>query len=594
MPRLRTLFDRMIFLYFIIGIVPLLLILSLFLRLSTDQFSEKIKETFSLQSQNSVSVTNAEIDSLLHQIYATAVDDETLSILRQYELGSNPAYAASLFRAHCNTIRNSNSDISDFVYLSASGEYIFSPRYRTEPSSENWDDSTIRNKFFSEIVASNSIQFFTAENNSSSYQPIYFYLGIPIHISIQREPNGILLIAVNRKFFDNIPQNISDNDLNHSIHDLIVDDKNTIVYCNDASLCGYSLDDYLSTYAIDPNAYTLSTKHIKSTPWQYFSYIPHSIQFNSLAKFQNNIYILLIVLCILVFLMISSTVVSQNIRIRSIAQSIVQYDGTEQDYKIPSCSNPILQEVVDEFNAMTTRIQSLIEELKQKEYEIADSLNRQRIAEIKTMEAQINPHFLSNTLNTISWAAIEKGEFEISDMICSIAHLLQYSIRNVDLPVYVSEEVAWIKDYMFLQKKRFANLFDYTITVKNNLDDCMLYKLLIQPLLENSILHAFDSPAPQNHISITIEPLLLTNQLQIVVSDNGHGIPEDILMSIQQYIKTLTPIPGSHIGLFNTIIRLRAYYGTTASFDVNSNNEGTCIKLTLPMIFQNPTKEETT
>lgn len=164
--------------------------------------------------------------------------------------------------------------------------------------------------------------------------------------------------------------------------------------------------------------------------------------------------------------------------------------------------------------------------------------------------------------------------------------MLQYSIRNVDQPVDLSEEIQWLTDYMYLQEKRFANLFHYTLSINDSLlDCCMIYKLLLQPVLENSILHAFDSPAPENHITVTITPLLMTNQFEIVIADNGRGIPEDVLAQIQDCLEHKQTVASEHIGILSAYHRLQAYYGDSASMTIHSDSSGTTTRFLLPILL---------
>lgn len=586
MRRFKVLFDRVIFMYFIVGIVPLLLILSLFLQLSTDQFSSRTKETFALQAQNYTAIANTEIDHLLQQVYAIAVDRELTSIFRQFDRNQNRPYVSTLLRARGSFFRSLNSDLSDFIYIDEDGNHMLSQRSADSLQSTRWEDADYRKETARGIIDSNSILFLTVDSTAERQRTgIRFYIGFPVSHNLKKTPTGALLIGINDRFFGNMPDSLQNADLNQAMHNLIVDENDHILFCENAALCGAPLETYLASYGISDSLYTHTEHALTRSPWRHISYLPHTMEYNSLISFRQNSYFMMVVLCALVFLLVSSVVVMQNLRIRRIAQDIVHFSGAERDYKIKSHSNTVLQEIIVEFNAMTERVQSLVEQLRQKEQAIADSLNRRRIAEIKTMEAQINPHFLYNTLDTISWTAIEKGEYEISDMICSIAHLLQYSIRSVDQPVYVREEVAWLKNYMYLQERRFVNLFQYRITVKDNLDDCMIYKLLLQPIVENSILHAFHGASPDNRIAISIEPDLCLGRLRITVSDNGCGMPPAVLERVLHYSETDAVMADEHIGLFSAISRVRAYYGDAASIDIHSSGRGTQTVLSLPMLY---------
>ena len=115
------------------------------------------------------------------------------------------------------------------------------------------------------------------------------------------------------------------------------------------------------------------------------------------------------------------------------------------------------------------------------------------------MEAQINPHFLYNTLDTINWMAIDKDEFDISNAINSLATILRYAIADSSGEVFVRDEIDWLKKYIYLQQFRLKNNFTCSINVDPDVMDLRIHKLLLQPFVENSILHGFEG-TKNNHV----------------------------------------------------------------------------------------------
>lgn len=128
------------------------------------------------------------------------------------------------------------------------------------------------------------------------------------------------------------------------------------------------------------------------------------------------------------------------------------------------------------------------------------SIVRQKNAEIAALEAQINPHFLYNTLDTINWMAIDRDEYEISNMITTLARILRYGISDSNGVVKIRDEVEWLKQYIFLQQTKLKNSFDCHIDVEPELMDLSIHKLLLQPFIENAILHGFPPCSPKRRI----------------------------------------------------------------------------------------------
>src|SRR5690606_22009806 len=113
-----------------------------------------------------------------------------------------------------------------------------------------------------------------------------------------------------------------------------------------------------------------------------------------------------------------------------------------------------------------------------------------------------NPHFLYNTLDTINWMAIEKNEFDISNAITSLATILRYAITNSNEMVTVRDEVEWLKKYIYLQQTRLKNTFRCEINVEPEALDFRIHKLLLQPFIENAVIHGFEGIKRENVLRI--------------------------------------------------------------------------------------------
>jgi two-component system sensor histidine kinase YesM len=205
---------------------------------------------------------------------------------------------------------------------------------------------------------------------------------------------------------------------------------------------------------------------------------------------------------------------------------------------------------------------------------------RQRHAEIKALEAQINPHFLYNTLDTINWMAIDKNEFDISNAISSLAAILRYAIKNSTVTVEIRDEIQWLKNYIYLQQTRLKNSFSCEINVDPEVLDCKIHKLLLQPFIENSIIHGFVGVNKEHILEIAFK--LEGEFVCITVRDNGKGIAPSVVECFNNETFHTTE-DDSHIGMKNAIARLYMYYGAKASVNVSSTlGEGTVITLRIP------------
>lgn len=249
----------------------------------------------------------------------------------------------------------------------------------------------------------------------------------------------------------------------------------------------------------------------------------------------------------------------------------------EMDKTMPSEVETIAQE----FNGMLERL-SLSQ---QKEREAGE---RQRQAEIAALEAQINPHFLYNMLDTINWMAIDNEEYEISNSIGALAHILRYGIDNSNGIVTIREECGWLKQYLFLQQTRLKNTFQCEIHVEPELFDCRIHKLLLQPFVENAILHGFDGVNRVHILTVTI--VEMKEKLCVEIYDNGRGIPESMVEQMKQGVFQKSS-EKNHIGMENAINRIRMYYGEEGQVRIESRQgEWTRVEILIPKIHGN--KEE--
>ncbi len=216
-------------------------------------------------------------------------------------------------------------------------------------------------------------------------------------------------------------------------------------------------------------------------------------------------------------------------------------------------------------------------EAREKEKEAGE---KQRVAEIKALEAQINPHFLYNTLDTINWMAIDKNEFNISNAITSLATILRYAITKSNEMVEVRDEVEWLKKYIYLQQTRLKNRFHCEVNVEPEVIDFKIHKLLLQPFIENAIVHGFEGMKREHILKINMS--LEDGFLYISIKDNGKGIESSIVESFNDGEFQKSENSG-HIGVENAISRLYMYYGEQTSVKFTSVlGEGTEVTILIP------------
>lgn len=226
-----------------------------------------------------------------------------------------------------------------------------------------------------------------------------------------------------------------------------------------------------------------------------------------------------------------------------------------------------VEELGNSFNEMIERIRQLMEDLEIRK-------QKEKNAEFQALYAQISPHFLSNTLNTIHWMAERQKADNISELTRSLITLLQYSMNNKKEIVTVAEELDYIRNYLVIQEYRYYGMFDVRFRVGGGLDQCRILKFMIQPLVENSIMHGLAKLDRPGRILISVEKE--GNRLVIMVADNGAGF------SVDAYEKQKT----HHIGIENIRQRISLFYGEEYFLTIKSKKDFyTCVKMELPLCY---------
>jgi two-component system sensor histidine kinase YesM len=348
----------------------------------------------------------------------------------------------------------------------------------------------------------------------------------------------------------------------------LVNNKGIIVSSPDKNVIGSNISDLI-------NSSTITNSYVNpKSEWIIYNLIDQRELFKEMFTMRRlNIWtgvIAITISSILIFLF--SERLSSSIR--NIVRSMkVAPFGTLNLHMENNHSKDEISHIAVSFNKLMNRIKELMEET-------VSATEKQKNAEIRALEAQINPHFLYNTLDSINWLAIEKEEHQISHMLKGLAQILRYSIKDSNKLVTVKEELEWVDRYIYLQQFRFRSSFSCQVHCEEDLLTCWISKLLIQPLIENAIVHGFEGRRQGGLLQITI---LSTKEqkLQIEVTDNGIGMDDRKSVSVLHN--------NSGIGLSNLTERLEIYYGPQAKLELDSKlGEGTTVRLLLPLINTKP------
>ena len=250
---------------------------------------------------------------------------------------------------------------------------------------------------------------------------------------------------------------------------------------------------------------------------------------------------------------------------------------------MPENRNDEFGMVYKAFNKMTQNINRLVSDVYVKELAKKD-------AEISALQEQINPHFLYNTLESINWRAQLAGQNEIALMIQALSKLMDASTnRSKRKLIPVKEEVGYVQQYMYLIQMRYSESLRYEQTIDKEVEEGLVPKLILQPLLENAVKHGIE---PIGEGLIELIGKKQEERLVFIVRDNGVGMSEQQYKKIQSMIDEEKEISdmkkgeGTSVGFKNVFRRIQLIYGEDATIEIESHeNLGTTIKLCLPVIM---------
>ena len=259
--------------------------------------------------------------------------------------------------------------------------------------------------------------------------------------------------------------------------------------------------------------------------------------------------------------------------VRKLMVAMQEVSAGEMATRAEVVSNDEIGLAAKEFNRMLDRIEELIKQL------IAEE-KKKKDAELEALQYQITPHFMYNTLNSIKCYALIHGQKEIATVIEDFVELLQTCIRKKGAFLTVAEEVQILENYIHLQEFRNGEAYQTEYKIEREAEQCKIPRLLLQPLVENAIIHGLDIKKQKKRL--LIEAYTSGSRLYLEVKDNGRGMSEE---QIEELLKKKEKKPKglTAVGIQNIQDRLKLYYGKQAKLSLESDEKGTIARIYLPV-----------
>lgn len=396
---------------------------------------------------------------------------------------------------------------------------------------------------------------------------------------------GLLCFALDESFFEFISGDIEylDND-----QTIVLDKEGGVLRCADSIMGNDILQDvgaykdenyyiYNYTKEIEDDTYTVAAIKTQKNGWTVIIYFSHSVLLRGISLIYTRMLevVAAATLIVLAITALISKTITKNIE--EIEKGMHQYESGYFDHRIRPANYDEVGLLGLQLNYMAMKISELIQMLRLEEEE-------KKQKEIETLQAQINPHFLYNTLGSLKWAATRNGQKELAAALDALSSLLRFTIKKAGGFVTVSEEIAYIKNYIAIERMRYGDAFNIVYDIEEAVEKIQIPGFILQPLVENCFLHGLDMAKEDG--KIMIRSVLRQDELVMEVEDNGEGIPPKRLAQLLSPEKEKErKFKGfSSIGIGIVDKRLKEIYGERYHMVIRSSpGEGAKVSLCIPV-----------
>ena len=319
--------------------------------------------------------------------------------------------------------------------------------------------------------------------------------------------------------------------------------------------------------------YLITRTDMKTTGWTLVSMVPYkSVMAETMAI--SGVMILAVAITLIVTLLLLNRILTGVVKpLKKLEKYMVQVNPDNMDQRMEILTDDEIGHLSMKFNQMMDRIRNLKEQ-------VIEEQEDKRKYELEALQAQINPHFLYNTLDSIIWMA-ETNDSNIVAMTEALAKLFRISLNKGNEEISLERELEHVKNYLIIQSMRYADKFTYEISAEPGVERCRTIKLILQPIVENCIYHGIKKKRGTG--KITIRAYRREQNLIIEVSDDGCGMPEEICRKILSDEIESENISGSGIGVKNVNERIQLRFGKKYGLSYSSEEGvGTTVTYVLP------------
>jgi len=486
-------------------------------------------------------------DKLKNMINLLSVDAD----VRNFLISGNEDSKKSIKKMIYSILGN-NKGIKSITVIGKNGNIVSSDKNNDMKISENM----MKEKWYVDAINNSDMPVFnpSRKNSTSSMNSALWFLSISRDIKNSKGENlGVIVFDIKYEILERYLNSIS---FGKQSDNIIVDKNNNVIYYKDVKC--FADKKCLAKFSEknkNKDTYLYETQ-IENTNWNLRS-LANTNDLVTLKKNFSHIVIIIFLVSLAFSSIITFIVITKILKpLIKLENHMQNFENNLREFHLSEKTGYEIQNLVEHFNVMVEKIKYL------REYEI------------KALHSQINPHFLYNTLDTIIWMAEFEDNEKVINITKSLANFFRLSLSNGHEKIPLKDEIMHTKEYLFIQKQRYEDKLSYFFKIEDeSLLSIEVPKIIIQPIVENSIYHGIKNLSGNG--IITIDVYRKNSTINILIKDNGIGFEK-----AKQFKKSKT----GGVGIKNVDKRIKFYYGKNYGVFINKDNktEGAEVIIKIP------------
>ena len=578
-----------IFMYFTVTAIIAIALISLII---FQRFTNSLNATIIEENSGIVGQLGESVDSYLRNVMKVS-DSIYYNVIKNTDISNDD------IKKGMNLIYvNNDNMIDDIALISGKGELI-----ESMPALRLKDNSNVLEKdFFKKSMAESEYINFSMphirdlfDRNESSYSWV-ISLSRAVEVTDEgKATQALLLINLNYRYFEEIFSNVNLGNggyvyLTNDRGDIIWHPKQNEIYSgrfNEDNKYAATLKDGITVENLSGKNLTLNVRTIGYTGWKLVGVTPsvtpnatlniYGIKFRFFVVFVADLFLFLLA-------MINAFISDK------ISNPIKRLDGSVREIESGNLDVEIVPSGSYEVEHLGKSIKNMLGRIKVLMSDLVAEHNAKRKSEFDTLQSQINPHFLYNTLDIIVWMIENENSDKAVNIVTALAKFFRISLSKGKNIITVKDEVEHVRNYLMIQNMRFKNRFEYSIDVDEKVLSYSSLKLMLQPLVENAIYHGMEFMDGDGEIDVKV--FKEDDSLYFTITDNGLGMSEDMVETLlsKDFVSSKK---GSGIGVKNVNERIKLYFGSEYGLKVESEpDEGTKITIHLPAVVYGENDED--